>query len=272
MIVMALGGTDWRHISEETWGGPMNMALDEVAAATAASNGLRTTRVYRWNPTTVSLGYNQDSSTINWEFCERIGVDVTRRPTGGGGIYHDSYGDISYSIITPAEDLPSDLLSSYKLLCEPILETFRKLGIDAKFADEEQSPLYRPACYLRGLHPAHDVVVDGRKISGNAQYRRKDVVIQHGSLKYDRRPTRHLEVFDNPDIDEDLFLDRVTSIREVAGVSRQDAVGMLERTLEEWKAKSMNEWKTNEITTARDHSNTKFNTNVWIRNGKDPLE
>ena len=60
-----LADREWRLIREEAWDGPMNMALDEVAAETAAAGGLRTLRVYQWEPSTLSLGYHQDPATID---------------------------------------------------------------------------------------------------------------------------------------------------------------------------------------------------------------
>jgi lipoate-protein ligase A len=109
---MALDDREWRLIREESWDGPLNMALDEIAAETAAEGGPRTVRVYQWDPSTLSLGYRQDEDTVAWDYCDREGISVTRRPTGGGGIYHDRYGDISYSIVAPADELPGDLMPS----------------------------------------------------------------------------------------------------------------------------------------------------------------
>ena len=102
---MNLDDREWRLIREDTRSGPLNMALDEIAAETAAAGGPRTVRVYRWEPSTLSLGYQQEPATVDWEFCDREGISVTRRPTGGGGIYHDSHGDVSYSIVAPAAEL-----------------------------------------------------------------------------------------------------------------------------------------------------------------------
>ncbi|MFB6177428.1 MAG: lipoate--protein ligase family protein, partial [Halobaculum sp.] len=78
-----------------------------------------------------------------------------------GGIYHDNWGDISYSIVAPAEELPGDLMDCYHRLCEPILNAFEKLGIDADYVDGERPSIHQPACYLRKLNPAHDVVSEG---------------------------------------------------------------------------------------------------------------
>ena len=184
---MTLAERNWRVIGEATDDGPLTMALEEIAAETAADGGPATVRVYTW-PDVLSLGYKQDPDTVDWAFCEREGISVTRRPTGGGAIYHDHYADLSYSIVVPAESAPGDLMDCYELFCDPILDAFAEIGVDARFVGAERAAVHQPACYLRALHPAHDIVgPDGRKIGGNAQYRRKDAVVQHGSLSH-RRP------------------------------------------------------------------------------------
>lgn len=262
---------EWRLIREEARDGPVNMALDEVAARTAAEDGRATARVYRWEPSTLSLGYHQDPATIDWEFCEREGITVTRRPTGGGAIYHDSRGDISYSLVAPADDLPGDLVDSYELLCEPLFDAFEGMNIEARFADEELPAVHEPACYLRGLHPAHDVVAgDGRKISGNAQYRQRNAVIQHGSLTFERATERHLACFADCDVGPDAFEERVTAVRDHSSVSRETAVEALEASLADWTGAHEGEWPSDELEHARDRVERKYATTAWTRDGQTP--
>jgi lipoate-protein ligase A len=258
-------GGDWRLVREESHPGPLTMALDEIAAETAAEGGPRTLRVYRWDPDTLSLGYNQDPATVDWEFCDREGIAVTRRPTGGGAIYHDSFGDISYSVIAPAAELPGDLMESYALLCEPLFDAFERMGVEAAYAETEQPAVYEPACYLRGLHPAHDVLAaDGRKISGNAQYRQRDSVIQHGSITYARETERHLGTFADPP-DAAAFRGRVSSVREQAGIDREDAVAALETALAEWAGADPGEWTDEELERARERARRKYASEDWTR-------
>lgn len=261
---------EWRLIREDTRIGPMNMALDEIAAETAAAGGSRTVRVYQWEPATLSLGYHQNPETIDWEFCEREGISVTRRPTGGGAIYHDTRGDISYSIVAPADELPGDLMKTYELLCEPLFRGFDRLDISVKFADEKCSALFEPACYLRALHPAHDVVAsDGRKISGNAQYRRRDSVIQHGSVLFSDDTERHLNCFIDSPLPE-RFRERVTNIREHRDVNRTAAVGAFENALSAWADAEVGEWRDDELDRARERARKKYESDDWNRNRADP--
>lgn len=265
-----LADRDWRLIRDEPRDGATQMALEEVAGETALEDDVRTVRVYSWEPSTLSLGYRQEPGSVDWEACERQEIDVTRRQTGGGGIYHDHHADISYTIVAPAEEVPGDLMDCYALFCEPILEAFSRMGVDAAFANEKQPSIHQPSCYLRDIHPAHDVVVpsgDGstRKISGNAQYRRRDVVIQHGSLSYDLEPERHLGVFADHDLDLETFTDRVTSIRGESGIDRADAVSLVGDALADWCDAEEGTWGRDELEGARELADRKYGAASWIR-------
>ena len=260
-----LADREWRLIRDEPRDGATQMALEEVAGETALEDGVRTVRVYDWEPSTLSLGYRQAADSVDWEFWDREGIDVTRRQTGGGGIYHDRDADISYTIVAPAAEVPGDLMDCYALFCEPILEAFSRMGVDADFAEEKQPSIHQPSCYLRDIHPAHDVVVDGAKLSGNAQYRRRDVVIQHGSLSYDREPERHLGVFADHDLEPGTFLDRVTSIRTESGIDRETAVSHVGDALADWCDAEPGAWREDELEAARDLAARKYGADAWVR-------
>lgn len=265
-----LADRDWRLIREETRSGPMQMALEEVAAQTAADGGPRTVRVYQWEPSTLSLGYHQEPATVDWEYCDREGIGVTRRQTGGGGIYHDTVGDISYSIVAPAEEVPENLMECYELLCTPILDAFERMDVGAAFASEEQPAIHQPACYLRKIHPAHDILANGKKLSGNAQYRQRDAVIQHGSLTYARDVHAHLGVFTTDEVTPETFRDRVTSIRAESGIDREAAVETLEAALEEWAGADVGSWTDDELADARELAEGKYASEAWTRERTTP--
>ncbi len=280
---MTATATGYRLIREERRPGPMQMALDEVAAETVTEGGPATIRTYRWDPDCLTLGYGQDPGTVDWPFCEREGIDVTRRQTGGGGIYHDGDGDVAYSIAVPAADVPGKLLDCYHLLCEPILDAFARLGIDADYVAEAVPELYHPACYLRELHPAHDVVAGGRKIAGNAQYRKRDAVVQHGSLTYSVDAERHLGTFADPPVGARRFHERVVGMDELIDADRESVVRTVEEALGEWTLGRAGgdgddpsaetdrletiegSWTDAELDRARELVETKYGADEWVR-------
>lgn len=255
---------EWVIVPEEIRPGPVQMALEEVAARRVAEGGPALVRVFRWEPSTLSMGYGQDPATVDWRYCEEQGIDVTRRQTGGGGIYHDSVGDISYSIVVPRSAVSGDLLEAYHTLCEPVVTFFDALGIDAGYAPVELDAIYEPACYLRDVHPAHDILVDGRKISGNAQYRQREAVIQHGSITFETVPDTHLAIFQDSGVEVDEFEDRVTGITDHIDIRRDEAVAVFEDVFRSWTSAVDGEWSDTELADATELADEKYASDAWL--------
>ncbi|MBN1683111.1 lipoate--protein ligase family protein [Candidatus Bathyarchaeota archaeon] len=161
----------WRLIDMRIENAATQMAIDEaIAAARTTENNPNTLRLYRWNPSAVSVGYFQSiMNEVDTEACKKYGVDVVRRITGGGAVFHDYNGEITYSLVAPDDDpkIPEDIISSYRLICDCIIQGLKDLGIDSEFK------------------PINDIIAGGKKISGNAQTRRYGVILQHGTILVD---------------------------------------------------------------------------------------
>lgn len=150
-----------------------NMALDEaVLGHIAKGESPPTLRFYGWNPAAISIGYFQSlEEEIDSEACKKYGVDFVRRITGGGAVFHEH--EITYSIHIPESTaaelkIPSGILESYKKICGGILKGLAMLGLNAQFV------------------PLNDIIIlqNGipKKISGNAQTRKKGIILQHGTI------------------------------------------------------------------------------------------
>jgi lipoate-protein ligase A len=278
---------DWRLIREEMLDGPMAMALDEVAAETVAEGGPATVRLYRWFPSAVTLGYGNDADVVDWEYCEEWSIDVTRRPTGGGAIYHDTTGDVAYSIIAPAEEFSGDVSETYREFLAPVVAAFEEVGLTVEFAEEASEGLWDPLCYLLPLDPNHDLVgPDGRKIAGNAQYRTREAIVQHGSLTFDVNVDHHVGCFEHPPVTTEEFDGRVCGVEEFVGhdevvetglgafggydVLRSRFVAELEEALAGWAGAEEGEWTDEEVARGKELVEEKYATDEWIREGNDP--
>ena len=160
--------TKWRIIDLEASSAFTNMALDEaISDAVRAKESLPTIRFYKWKPSAVSIGYFQSlPDEVDAELCKKNGVDIVRRRTGGGAVYHDSNGEITYSVIAPESLFPKGITESYHLICGWIVNAMGKLGIASEFK------------------PINDIIASGKKISGNAQTRRNGILLQHGTILY----------------------------------------------------------------------------------------
>jgi lipoate-protein ligase A len=141
-----------------------NMAVDEVLMKSVRDSTIETPtlRLYGWSPSAVSIGYFQSmQQEVNSEICKKTGVDLVRRITGGGAVLHDS--ELTYSFIT--RKYPQNILESYILICDPIISCLANLGFnEPRFV------------------PLNDVLVDGKKVSGNAQTRKEGILLQHGTI------------------------------------------------------------------------------------------
>ena len=161
----------WRVVPLQVHDGFTNMALDEAIGESVAAGSAPTIRFYRWRPSAVSIGYFQSlQEEVDLGECERLGVDYLRRRTGGGAVYHDFDGEITYSLLAPQEMYGPDIPASYGEICGHLVRSLGFLGLEAKFS------------------PVNDVLVEGRKISGSAQTRRGGVLLQHGTMLYRVNP------------------------------------------------------------------------------------
>ena len=142
------------------------MALDEaILEAVAAGRAPPTLRLYTFSPTSVTIGYFQGlSRSVRLDAARRLGTPVVRRFTGGGSVLHSEEGELTYSIAAPAEGVLANVVESYRVLCGAVADALRRLGADAVY------------------EPPNDVTVGGRKISGNAQARRRGALLQHGTI------------------------------------------------------------------------------------------
>lgn len=155
----------WRLLPLAARSGALNMAVDEAVAEAVRDGGPPTVRFYRWSPGAVSLGAFQSADEeVDREACARRGVDIVRRRTGGGAVYHDPAGEVTYSVIAPEALFGRDITASYREVCGWIVDALAELGIAAEH------------------RPVNDVVVGGRKVSGSAQTRREGVFLMHGTV------------------------------------------------------------------------------------------
>jgi lipoate-protein ligase A len=112
----------------------------------------------------VSVGrFQKIEDTVNIDLVKKDNVSVVRRISGGSNIYSDE-DQLTYSVIVSKNKLPSSRDGSFAVICGCVVNSLKRLGMDAEHK------------------PVNDILVRGRKISGGAQARNKNAVLQHGSL------------------------------------------------------------------------------------------
>jgi lipoate-protein ligase A len=160
----------WRLIRNGKLNPYVNMGIDEALLdSVARGRSLPTLRLYMWSPSTVSIGRFQAlDEAVNAQACSELGIPVIRRVSGGGSVFHDENGEVTYSVAMKEDVIKSrDFIDSFKFVLGGVVEALGGLGVHAEFA------------------PINDVVVEGRKVSGSAQVRRDGAVLQHGTVLLD---------------------------------------------------------------------------------------
>lgn len=113
------------------------------------------------NEPSIIIGRNQNTiEEINVDFVEKHGIKVVRRLSGGGAVYHD-LGNLNFSFIAPNS---VDNFHNFKKFTQPVIDVLHSMGVEAE------------------LSGRNDILLDGKKISGNAQYVAGPRMVSHGTL------------------------------------------------------------------------------------------
>ncbi|MFW5992277.1 MAG: lipoate--protein ligase family protein [Halanaerobiaceae bacterium] len=175
----------WRLLDTGKKNAFYNMAVDEAVLKARARDLIPPTiRFYQWVPPGLSLGYAQKASKVaDVEYCQNNNIDIVRRLTGGRAILHDD--ELTYSLVIEEDNL-GNILESYKVISKGIITGLKSLGLDA-----ELKPLSKGKKAPRGVSAAcfdapswYEVVVNGKKLVGSAQVRKKGILLQHGSIPF----------------------------------------------------------------------------------------
>jgi lipoate-protein ligase A len=141
-------------------------------------------RLYSWQPSAVSVGYQQRVETVDLDACRVAGIDVVRRPTGGRAVLHAN--ELTYAVITrahPAEGLyavHNQIVSALVAAISTIDGAERSLEVTPRPGKSDQKFSQPLACFASAAR--HEVTWRGKKVIGSAQRRFGEVVLQHGSI------------------------------------------------------------------------------------------
>lgn len=161
------------------------MAVDEALLdRVIQGETLPILRLFSWQPACLSLGYAQSAQEVDAEALRSEGWGIVRRPTGGRAILH--VDEITYSVIGPSSDprLNGGVLESYQRISKALLLALHLLNVPAQaekeYASNSASSSKGPVCFE--VPSNYEITVNGKKLIGSAQARRRDGVLQHGSL------------------------------------------------------------------------------------------
>ncbi|MED1738328.1 lipoate--protein ligase [Bacillus swezeyi] len=149
---------DNQHITDPR----INLAIEEYCLKHLDPE--QTYLLFYINQPSIIIGKNQNTiEEINTKYVDENGIIVVRRLSGGGAVYHD-LGNLNFSFITKDD---GNSFHNFKKFTEPVVEALKRLGVDAE------------------LSGRNDLMANGRKISGNAQFSTRGRMFSHGTLLFD---------------------------------------------------------------------------------------
>lgn len=181
---------EWRLIKTLPASGAWNMAVDEtLLEGMAKENALPVLRLYAWDPPCLSLGYAQSYQDVDEGALIERNWQVVRRPTGGRAILHTD--ELTYAVIAPHSEprLVGGVLESYQRLSAALLDALHRIQVPANsqpeaFTSPKSSTTSHetkgPVCFE--VPSNYEITVDGKKLIGSAQARRREGILQHGTL------------------------------------------------------------------------------------------
>lgn len=177
--------SNWRLLITPAATGSWNMAVDEAVLESCAHGASAPTlRLYAWDPACLSIGFSQPVADVNRDALQKQAWDLVRRPTGGRAILHTD--ELTYSVIAPLSTplVAGSVLQSYSRIAQALLAALSRLALSPRADNEYEHPpeteLRGPVCFE--VPSNYEITVEGKKLIGSAQARRKGGVLQHGTL------------------------------------------------------------------------------------------
>ena len=213
----------WRLLITPPARGAWNMAVDEsILEHIGRGESIPTLRLYAWIPACLSLGHAQPFADVDMTQLKQHGWEIVRRATGGRAILHTD--ELTYSVIAPSDEphVEGSVLESYNRLAQALLFAVKSLEIPVEMKEGKviDGGMPNPVCFE--VPSTYEITVNGKKLVGSAQARKKEGVLQHGSLPLSGDLTRICQAlaFENESARENAakrLLERATTVASALG-------------------------------------------------------
>jgi len=199
------------------------MAVDEsILEHIGRGVSLPTLRLYAWDPACLSLGHAQPFADVDIVHLKERGWEVVRRATGGRAILHTD--ELTYSVTGSAEEpvLTGGVLESYNRLAQALFLAVKNLGLPVEVKEGKSTGNVNPNPVCFEVPSTYEITVNGKKLIGSAQARKKEGVLQHGSLPLTGDLTRICQAlaFENEAVREEAskrLLTRAITVESALG-------------------------------------------------------
>jgi lipoyl(octanoyl) transferase len=171
--------SEYRLIISQNLSSNLNSNIDKKLFKEFKKDDLPIFRVYSWQRS-ISFGAGQDPNDYQ-NLLKKYENNYSKRATGGGVLFHGH--DISYSLVIPSSFVKEkSVKANYEKICSFLLKFYENLGLKASFAKDLENIVLSKNPYCQVGFEAYDIIINGKKIGGNAQKISKDVILQHGSI------------------------------------------------------------------------------------------
>jgi lipoate---protein ligase len=245
---------NWQLIRSEPLAPAVQMALDE-ALLDAVDAGTRppTLRIWEWASSAIVIGRFQSlRNEVDLVAARQHGMQVVRRISGGGAMFIDPGGAITYSVYAPVTLVAGmSAIESYAFMDQWVLAALQSLGLQAWY------------------QPINDITSTAGKIGGAAQIRRRNSMLHHVTMAYDMDSTKMMEVLR---IGREKISDkgiasaakRVDPLRSQTGMPRGEIINHMVATFRERYGLSDSAISEAEYTAAHRLVEQKFGTETWL--------
>src|SRR5574344_2946267 len=169
----------FRLIISQNLSSKVNSNIDKALFKAFNNDSLPILRIYSWEDS-ISFGAGQnidDYSSLKEEYKN----NVSKRLTGGGVLFHGH--DISYTIVLNPNMIENrDVKETYFLLCQFLIKFYENLGLKPHFAKDDENIILSKSPFCQVGFEAYDIIINDKKIGGNAQKKAKNCILQHGSI------------------------------------------------------------------------------------------
>ena len=253
----------WRLIEDTPRSGSFNMAADQMLLDSYMIDSRPVLRIYEWDCPTLTLGRNEEiDNGIDLRVCENLKIPIIRRSTGGSSVLHGF--DITYSLVGGIFNtcFSENVLDNYRYISKGFYRFFEELGLKPEL--QEKTPLKKGLskhiCF--SLPSAYEILVEGRKIIGNAQKVRNikrtnsypyRVFLQHGTIPLKDSISLISQIF--PRIDKKKLSQKMHSLESIGifpRLSKKKIKQLLYKSLREtfdlqWETKTWSDEELNKI-------------------------
>lgn len=218
----------WVHVDTGKRSASENMAIDEALLMDLENETRPILHLYDWENDAATFGHFIDPAKfLNLEGVAKRAVDLAKRPTGGGIIFH--HCDLAFSVLLPAvhEAFSTNPLDNYMFVNNRVIWAIRQIfDLTMELLPEEPENLDElSTSFCMAKSTKYDVMIEGKKVGGAAQRKTRHGFLHQGSISLGLPP-------------EEYLLDVLPSETQVAERMKQNSFALLGR---EWDRKKLEE-------------------------------